>query len=342
MLISDFAIRRPVVTIVSMVALVVFGLIALVKLKTDEFPDVQPPFVSVGVIYPGASPDGVEREVLEPIEEQVAAISGVKKITGYAQDGYALLVVEFQFEKQLMEATQEIRDAISEIRNDLPQEIEEPIVKKLSDTDRPVVSLALSSTSLTAAELTRLADPGIARELRSQAGVAEVTIVGKQRRELTVFLKPQALQAAGVSVLQVVQALRLQNLAAPVGRVETDLEEKSIRLTGRLAEPQDFLRLVVAERGGRLIRLGELADVRDGTEEPRSLALYNDREAVGIDIKKAKGYSTTDVSGRILARVDELQKTLPTSATLEAVKNGESGSTGRSAMWKKPSSRVPC
>ena len=322
MLISDFAIRRPVVTIVSMVALVVFGLIALVKLKTDEFPDVQPPFVSVGVIYPGASPDGVEREVLEPIEEQVAAISGVKKITGYAQDGYALLVVEFQFEKQLMEATQEIRDAISEIRNDLPQEIEEPIVKKLSDTDRPVVSLALSSTSLTAAELTRLADPGIARELRSQAGVAEVTIVGKQRRELTVFLKPQALQAAGVSVLQVVQALRLQNLAAPVGRVETDLEEKSIRLTGRLAEPQDFLRLVVAERGGRLIRLGELADVRDGTEEPRSLALYNDREAVGIDIKKAKGYSTTDVSGRILARVDELQKTLPTSATLEAVKNG--------------------
>jgi multidrug efflux pump subunit AcrB len=322
MLISDFAIRRPVVTIVSMVALVVFGLIALVKLKTDEFPDVQPPFVSVGVVYPGAAPDGVEREVLEPIEEQVAAISGVKKITGYAQDGYALLVVEFQFEKPILEATQDIRDAISEIRNDLPPEIEEPIIKKLSDTDRPIVSLALSSPSLTAAELTRLADPDIARELRSLAGVAEVTIVGKHRRELSVFLKPQALQAAGVSVLQVVQALRLQNLAAPVGRVETDLEERSIRLTGRLAEPQDFLRLVVAQRGGRLIRLGELADVRDGTEEPRSLALFNDREAVGIDIKKAKGYSTTDVSGRVLAAVTEVQRTLPSSATLEVVKNG--------------------
>jgi hydrophobic/amphiphilic exporter-1 (mainly G- bacteria), HAE1 family len=322
MLISDFAIRRPVVTVVSMVALVVFGLIGLVKLKTDEFPDVQPPFVSVGVVYPGASPDGVEREVLEPIEEQVAAISGVKKITGYAQDGYASLIVEFQFEKPLLEATQDIRDGISAIRNDLPTEIEEPIIKKLSDTDRPVVSLALSSTSLTAAELTRLADPGIARELRSLTGVAEVTIVGKHQRELTVLLRPQALQAAGVSVLQVVQALRLQNLASPVGRVETDLEEKSIRLSGRLAEPQDFFRLVVAEHGGRLVRLGELADVRDGTEEPRSLALYNDREAVGIDIKKAKGYSTTDVSDRILARIATIQRTLPASATLEMVKNG--------------------
>jgi HAE1 family hydrophobic/amphiphilic exporter-1 len=322
MLISDFAIRRPVVTIVSMVALVVFGLIASYKLKTDEFPDVQAPFVSVGVVYPGGSPDGVEREVLEPIEEAVASISGVKKITGYAQDGFAQLIIEFQFEKPLAEATQDIRDGISAIRSDLPDEIEEPIIKKLSDTDRPIVSLALASTSLTAPELTRLADPGIARELRSLPGVAEVTVVGKQERELTVLLRPEALQANGVSVLQVVQALRLQNLASPVGRVEADFSEQSIRLTGRLAEPQDFLRLVVAERNGRLIRLGEVASAVDGTEEPRSLALFNDREAVGIDIKKAKGYSTTDVSGRILARVTSIQKTLPAGAELKMVKNG--------------------
>ncbi len=322
MLISDFAIRRPVITIVSMVALVVFGLIASVKLKTDEFPDVQPPFVSVGVVYPGGSPDGVEREVLEPIEEAVASISGVKKITGYAQDGFAQLVIEFQYEKPLAEATQDIRDGISAIRSDLPTEIEEPIIKKLSDTDRPIVSLALASTSLTAPELTRLADPGIARELRSLPGVAEVTVVGKQERELSVLLRPEALQANGISVLQVVQALQLQNLAAPVGRVEADFSEQSIRLTGRLAEPQDFLRLVVAERNGRVIRLGEVASAVDGTEEPRSLALFNDREAVGIDIKKAKGYSTTDVSARILARITTIQQSLPAGAELKMVKNG--------------------
>ena len=321
MLISDFAIRRPVVTIVTMLALSVFGLIALFQVKTDEFPDVQPPFVLVGLIYPGASPDGVEREVLEPVEEAIASISGVKKMQGSAQDGYGQIVIEFQFEKPLLEATQDVRDAISGIRADLPAELEEPVIKKLSDTDRPVVSLALSSESLTAAELTRLADPGIARELRSLQGVAEVTVLGKHERELTVLLRPQALTAAGVSVAQVVGALRSQNLAAPVGRIESGFEERSIRLTGRLAEPQDFLSLVVAERNGRVIRLGELAQAIDGTAEPRSLALYNDQEAVGIDIKKSKGYSTTDVSARVIERVEKLTATLPAGASLAVVKN---------------------
>lgn len=321
MFISDFAIRRPVVTVVAMLALSVFGLIALFKTKTDEFPDVQPPFVLVGLVYPGAAPDGVEREVLEPVEEAIASISGVKKMQGSAQDGYGQIVIEFQFDKPLLEATQDVRDAISGIRADLPDELEEPIIRKLSDTDRPVISLALASDRLTAAELTRLADPGIARELRSLQGVAEVAVLGKHERELTVLLRPQALQAAGVSVAQVVGALRTQNLAAPVGRIETEYEERSIRLTGRLAEPQDFLSLVVAERNGRLIRLGELAQAIDGTAEPRSLALYNDQEAVGIDIRKSKGYSTTDVSARIIARVERLAAALPEGVRLDVVKN---------------------
>ncbi len=322
MLISDFAIRRPVITVVTMLALSVFGIIALLRLKTDEFPDVQPPLVLVGLVYPGGSPDGVEREILEPVEEVIAAISGVKKIEGSARDGYGQILVEFQFDKDLLEATQEIRDGISAIRVDLPDELEEPIIKKVSDTDRPIVSLALSSARLTAAELTRLADPGISRELRSLAGVAEVTILGKQERELTVLLRPQALQAAGVSVAQVVQSLRAQNLAAPVGRLENGYEERSIRLTGRLAEPQDFLKLVVAERAGRLIRLGELAEVVDGTQELRSLALYNDRDAVGIDIKKSKGYSTTEVTDLIRERVEKIRAGLPEGVALELVKDG--------------------
>jgi HAE1 family hydrophobic/amphiphilic exporter-1 len=321
MFISDFAIKRPVVTVVSMVALSLFGVISLLRLKTDEFPDVQPPFVSVGLIYPGASPDGVEREVLEPIEEVVSSISGVKKLNGSAQDGYGQLIVEFNFDKPIAEATQDIRDAISGIRNDLPDELEEPVIKKISDTDRPIISLALTSDKLTAAELTRLADPGISRELRSIAGAAVVNILGKHERELTILLRPQALQAAGVSVSQVVTALRLQNIASPVGRIESDLEERSIRLQGRLAEPQDFLRLVVAERNGRIIRLGELAEAIDGTEEPRTLALYNGKEAVGINIKKAKGYSTTEVADKVMERLVTVRAGLPEGVTLEVVKD---------------------
>ncbi len=144
MFISDFAIRRPIVTIVTMLALVVFGLFSLLRLQTDEFPEVAPPYVSVSLVYPGGSPEGVENEVLDPVEEAISSISGVKKIMGTAEDNYGLILIEFVFDKPLPEATQDIRDAISEIRSDLPDELEEPIIKKMNDTDQPIVSLALT------------------------------------------------------------------------------------------------------------------------------------------------------------------------------------------------------
>ncbi len=321
MFISDFAIRKPLITVVAMLTLAVFGLFALLRLKTDEFPDVAPPVVTVGIPYPGASPEGVEKEILDPIEEQISSIAGVKHVYGKAYDGYGFIMVEFQFGKDLMEATQDLRDAISAKRADLPLEMKEPIVQKFNDTDRPIVSMALSSSTLSQAELTRLADPTITRELRSVPGVAEVVVSGKVERELTVELKPLQMQATGVSVAQVVQALQLQNLAAPVGRVVGDMDERSIRLKGRLENPQEFAQLVVAERNGQVIRLGEIAAVRDGTEEPRTLALFNDQEAVGIDVKKAKGYSTTDVSDKVRERVAELQPTLGAGTKLELVKD---------------------
>ena len=321
MVISEFAIKRPIITVVSMLALAVFGLFALFRLQTDEFPDVSPPVVTVAIPYPGASPDGVERELLDPIEEQISSISGVKHVNGKAQDGYATIVVEFNFGKPLQEGTQDIRDAISGIRNDLPPEMKEPIIKKFNDTDQPIVSLALSSSNLTPGQLTRIADPGLTRLLRAIPGVAEVSVPGKVERELTVQIRPDAMQAAGVGVSQVAQALELQNLAAPVGRVTGSLDERSIRLRGRLETPAEFAKIVVAERNGRLVRLGEIADVLDGTEEARTLALYNGREAVGIDIKKSAGYSTTAVADQILARVQEVQGTLPAGTRLDVVKN---------------------
>src|SRR5207247_2749080 len=146
-----------------------------------------------------------------------------------------------------------------------------------NDTDRPIVSVAVSSSVLSSAELTRLVDPGITRELRAIAGVADVQTFGKMNRELTVEIVPSRLQAAGVSVGQVVQALQLQNLAAPVGRVTGSLDERSIRLLGRIENPEEFANLVITERNGRLVRLGEVADVKDATEEPRTLALCADK-----------------------------------------------------------------
>ncbi len=322
MIISDFAIKRPLITVVAMVSMVIFGIFALMKLKTDEFPDVAPPWLTVGIIYPGASPEVVESEVLKPVEEQIGSIAGVKRIMGKAYDGYSMMMIEFLFDKDLNVASQEVRDAISTIRGDLPTEMKEPIISKFNDTDRPIVSVAISSSVLSPAELTRLADPGITRELRAIPGVADVQIFGKVERELTVEVDPHRLQAANVSVAEVVQALQMQNLAAPVGRVNGELDERAIRLRGRLENPAEFNNLVVKDRGGALVRLGQVADVKDATAEARTLALYNGKEAIGIDIKKSKGYSTTDVAKRVITRLQELEK-LPElkNAKIDVVKD---------------------
>ena len=237
MFISDFAIKRPVITVVTMLSLVVFGIFALLSLDTDEFPEVEAPFIFVSVPYPGASPDIVEREVVEPIEEAVAGISGVDDIQSQALDGFGSIQVIFVYGKDPQQASQDIRDAISQIRGDLPQEMEEPILARFDPNDQPIVSLTLSSETLSPAELTRIADPGITRDLRGINGVAEVQVVGGVERELTVEVDPARLQAAGIAMPQVIGALQSQNLAVPVGRLNEPLEERTIRLRGRLQTP---------------------------------------------------------------------------------------------------------
>jgi len=319
MFISDTAIKRPVLTIVAMLLFVVFGLVALVQLDTDEYPEIDAPVVVIAIPYPGASPDVVEREVIDPIEEVISGISGVDRMRSNSLDSFANIIVEFDFSKDPRTASQEVRDKISEIRNELPTEMEEPILTQFDPADRPIMSLTLSSPGLTGAELTRLADPDITRRLRAISGVASVNLVGAVERELVVEIRPRDLQATGVSVAQLVQALQSQNLASPVGRLEGELEERTIRLKGRLDSPADFKQLVVSQSGGRIVRLGDLADVRDATEEPRSFALYDDESAVGIDILKSTGFSTTAVAEQIRNRVADIQRTLPAGVALRVV-----------------------
>jgi hydrophobic/amphiphilic exporter-1 (mainly G- bacteria), HAE1 family len=319
--ISDFAIKRPIVTVVTMLALVAFGIAALFKLQTDEFPDIQAPIVFVGVGYPGAAPDIVEREVVDRIEDRLSGISGVDKINSTTTDGFAQIIITFLFEKPVDQATQDVRDAISAVRGQLPQEILEPVIQRFDPNDLPIVSLAVTSTSLTVPQLTQLADQQIGGDLRAVAGVAQVNVVGGDSATLNVTLKPNALASARVGVDQVVSALRAQNLAAPVGQVTTPLAEQTIRLEGRLENPQDFLGLVVTQRGGQAITLGQVADVEAGHAEPRSAALYNGRPAIGIDIVKSKGYSTAFVANGVKRQLTALGSELPVGTRIEIVRD---------------------
>jgi HAE1 family hydrophobic/amphiphilic exporter-1 len=323
MFISDFAIQRPIVTVTAMVALVAFGIAALFNLHTDEFPDIQQPVIGVTISYPGASPETVEREVIDPIEESFSSISGLDwpKTQASATDGLAQFIVFFDYEKDIQEASQDIRDAISTKRADLPTEMKEPVLTRFDPSQAPVLSLALTSDRLGPPALTQLADPMIVRDLRSVPGVAEVTVVGGVDPEMTVQLRPADLQATGVSVAEVVQALGQQNLAAPVGRLNGPLEERAIRLKGRLDTPADFANLVVAERNGAIIRLNQVATVFAGTEEQRTKALFSGQDAVGIDILKAKCYSTTQVTDLIHEHVTALERRMPSGVKLEIVQD---------------------
>jgi len=321
MFISDFAIKKPIVTIVSMVALVVFGLFALGQLQTDEFPDVVQPIVNVAIPYPGASPEVVEREVLDRVEEAVSGISGVDRMQGTAQDGFANVTVYFVFEKDIQQASQDIRDKISSIRDQLPAEIKEPILSRFDPQDQPIVQLSLNSSSLDAPSLTRLADPGMTKDLRSIPGVADANVVGGVQRELTIEIRPDAMRAAGISVGQLVAALQSQNLAVPVGKLTGALDERAIRLRGKLETPADFMSLVIAERAGRTIRLSEIATAKDGTAEPTTSANFSGRESIGILIRKSKGYSTSEVARAVLKKVEVIRAALPAGTKLDVVQN---------------------
>jgi HAE1 family hydrophobic/amphiphilic exporter-1 len=321
MTISDFAIKRPIVTVVVMLTLVIFGLFALLSIDVDEFPDLTNPVVVVAVPYPGASPSQVEQEVVERMEEAFSGLSGIDEIRSTSLDGFATITVQFLFGKDPDQATQDVRDAISGIRDDLPAEMKEPVLRKFDPDDLPIVSLVLASDTVTIPELTLLADPGLTRVLRGINGVSQVTVVGGADREISVDVRPNDMASSGVTVAQVLAAVQAQNLAAPVGQVQGRFTEQAIRLKGRLEHPEDFARLVVGGHDGQLIRLGQVANVRDGTTEQRTLALFNGQLAVGIDITKSKGASTTKVADAVKAALQKIQSTLPPGVKLSVVRD---------------------
>jgi hydrophobic/amphiphilic exporter-1 (mainly G- bacteria), HAE1 family len=321
MFISDFAIRRPIITVVTIVALVAFGLTSLARLDTDEFPEIEAPVVFVAIAYPGAAPEVVEREVVSRVEDKISGIGGVDKLNSTATDGFAQSIVQFTYSTPVDRATQDVRDAISAVRSQLPAEVLEPIIQRFDPNQLPIVSLALTSSVLSPPQLTQLADQQIAGDLRAVAGVAQVNVVGGDSAQLNVDVRPTDLAAVGIGIDQIVAALRAQNLAAPVGNVTTPLEQKSIRLEGRVERPEDFMKVVIGQRNGQLIPLRQVADVQVGAAEPRSAALYNGTPAIGLDVVKGREFSTTAVSDALKRRVAELQRTLPAGTRLVVVRD---------------------
>ena len=322
MFLSEFSIKRPVAMVVIIIALMALGLLALSKLRVNQIPDVEQPVLTVGISYPGASPDTVEREVINRIEKAMQGIAGVDRVQSTASEGFARLVLIFNFDKNMIEAADEVRNAIGSVRHKLPTEIREPVLQRLDPAAQPIMQLALSSTAQSHADISRLAEDQLADRLRGIAGVAVVNVNGALRRELSVLLHADKLRENAVSVTEVVAALRAQNATAPVGKVRGTLEDQSIRLVGRIESPAEFEQIVIKRRGTELVRLAQVATVKDGFAELTGFSVRNGNPNVGLSITRTREASTVSVADAVRKLTAEINKTLPAGTKLEVTQDG--------------------
>ncbi len=322
MFLSNFSVKKPVVTIVILLMLMAVGLLALKKLKVNQIPDVDMPLLVVDINYPGASPDTVEREVLNRVEKALQSVNGIKELRGTAYEGNANILVFFEFKKNMVEATDEVRNAIGRVRYKLPNEIREPVILRIDPSAQPIMQLALSSRSQSHAEISRIAEDQIADKLRGVQGVAQVNVNGALKRELSVLLHAQKLREVNLSVTEVVNALRTQNAAAPVGKIRGELEDQSIRLLGRIESPAEFNQIVIKRNGNDLIRLGQVATVSDGFADLSSLSVRSGKPNVGLAITRSRDASTVGVANNIREMVAEINKTLPEGTQIEITQDG--------------------
>lgn len=322
MLLSDFSIRRPVSAVVIIIALMCLGLLALKNLRVNQIPDVQQPVMVVNIPYPGASPETVEREVIDRLEKALQSIPQVYQIRSTAAESAASIVIIFDFKKNMVEASDEIRNAIASVRYKLPVEMREPILQRIDPSAQPIMQLALSSSSESHAEISRLAEDVLADRFRAIDGVSVVTVNGSLHRELSVLLHAEKLREYNVSVTDVVNALREQNTTAPVGRVKGALDEQSIRLVGRIESPRAFDDIVVKRSENEVVRLGQVASVQDGFAEVTGYSFRNGHPNVGISITRSREASTVTVADKVRDLVGEINATLPKGTHLEVTQDG--------------------
>ena len=321
MLLSDLSIRRPILAAVMMLALVTLGVFSYRRLSVEMYPNVEIPVVTIVTKFPGASPESVEREVSKRIEEAVNTIAGVKRVLSYSREGVSTVVIEFRLEEKINEVAQETRAKINAVKGELPQGIEDPIIQKLDFNAMPVISLAVRSSILSRRDLTILIEKKIKRRLETIAGVGKVDPVGSAKREVNVVVDPASLDALGIGIDEVVNGLKSENVNTPLGRLTRGGTEYPLRLAGKPDQVDQFRARVIGGRNGRPIKLSEVANVVDGIEEERSLALVNGVPAVALDIQKQSGANLVEVVDAVKKRLVQLKAELPPGVTMEVVRD---------------------
>ncbi len=332
---TRMSIGNPVMAVMVMLAFVVLGLFSYQRLRIDQFPEIDFPTVVVQTDYPGAAPEVVESEVTKKIEESVNTIAGISQLFSRSYEGTSVVIVQFNLNVNGRRAADDVREKLAIIKAAFRVEVKEPRVSRFDPASTPIFSLALTSPdgSRSVQELTTYADQTVRKRLENVRGVGSIALVGGIKREINVYLKPQAMEAFGVGVDAVISAVRSENQDLPAGSLRSQDAERTVQIEGRIKRPEDLNGLIVTRRGatgtgtaaatnGQAVRLSQVATVVDGPEELESLALYNGRRMLALEVKKSQGENTIDVVDGLLATIAQLKPQLPTGMTLEVVRDG--------------------
>ncbi|GHD41962.1 multidrug efflux pump [Marinobacter persicus] len=311
MVLSDISIKRPVFATVLSLLIVVFGIAALMGLAVREYPDIDPPVVSISTDYTGAAAEVVDTQITQVIEGAISGIEGIRSIESSTEQGESRTSIEFNTSRDVDIAANDVRDAVSRVANQLPEEADPPVVRKADSDARPMMWVTLLSDEWDAAELSDYADRVLADRLSVLDGVADVRIGGERRYAIRVWLDRTKLAARDITVAEVERALRANNVELPAGSVDSSTRNFTVRAEGRLSTVEDFRELVLRRDGNDLLRLGEVANVQVGVESDVGRLRASGETAIGMGIIRQSKANTVAVSDAVQAELDLIRQTLP-------------------------------
>ena len=323
MWISDLSIRRPVLAVMVIGALVALGFVSLQRIGVDLFPRVEFPYVVVNTTLEGASPEAIETQVTDVIESQVNTISGIKSLSSQSSEGNSQVMIEFGLSENADVKAQDVRDKVNVALRDLPQDTDQPVIQKIDPDAEPILSVMISG-NIPARDLTHIADKTIKERLERVSGVGAVAILGGRERQVRVWLDADRMRAYGVTADDVAAALRRENADIPGGRMESSdaRSEFGVKTKGEIKSVAAFNQIVVAFRpGGLPTLLGDVARVEDGVEDERTYAALNGVPGVSLEVRRQSGQNTLEVAKAVKAEVEQLRPLLPPGVKVTIAKD---------------------
>lgn len=315
---AEVCVKRPVFATMLVLSLVVVGVFSFFRLGLDLFPKIDFPTITITVINPGASPAEVETEITEKVEEAVNTISGIDELRSSSVEGVSQVFVQFILEKDVNVAAQEVENRVQTVIPNLPDTAEQPTVQKLDTDAAPVLRITVSApTSLR--EVTETAKNKIKERIESVNGVGQITMIGGQERQINVWVDPDKMRSYNITPAEVSNALRIQNVEFPSGRLDEGQKETSVRTMGKIQKPEEFDNVVVAMRGDYQVKVKDIGYTEDGAEEIRSEARLNGQPAVTLIVSKQSGQNTVAVAHEIKDRLKEIEASLPPNYSMRII-----------------------